>query len=46
LSFLAPEITTAIVQGRQPAELSAIKLLRAGGLARRWPNQRRQLGFD
>lgn len=46
LSFLAPEITTAIVQGRQPAELSAIKLLRAGVLARRWPDQRRQLGFD
>ena len=45
LSFLAPEITTAIVHGRQPAELSAIKLLRAGRLARRWPDQRRQLGF-
>ena len=46
LSFLAPEITTAIVQGRQPPELSAIKLMRAGRLELRWPDQRRQLGFD
>ena len=30
LSFLAPDITTAILQGRQPTELSAIQLMRAG----------------
>jgi AraC-like DNA-binding protein len=30
LSFLAPDITTAILQGREPLELSAIRLMRAG----------------
>jgi hypothetical protein len=37
LSFLAPDLTKALLQGRQPADLSAIKLMRAGRLARRWP---------
>jgi DNA invertase Pin-like site-specific DNA recombinase len=46
LSFLAPEITRAIIQGRQPSELRAIKLMRAGRLACVWSDQRRQLGFD
>jgi hypothetical protein len=46
LSFLAPEITKAIVQGRQPSELSAIKLLGAGQFAFAWSDQRRQLGFN
>jgi site-specific DNA recombinase len=46
LSFLAPEITKAILQGRQPSEFSAVKLLGASRLARHWPDQRRQLGYD
>ena len=46
LSFLAPEITKAILQGRQPSELSAIKLLGAGQFACAWSDQRRQLGFN
>lgn len=46
LSFLAPEITKAIVQGRQPPEFSAIKLMSAGRLADVWSEQCRQLGFD
>lgn len=46
LSFLAPDITKAIVQGRQPPEFSAIRLMRAGQFALRWPDQRRELGFD
>ncbi|MEQ1711941.1 MAG: recombinase family protein [Hyphomicrobium sp.] len=46
LSFLAPEITKAIVQGRQPSEFSAIKLMGAGQFAGAWSDQRRQLGFD
>ena len=46
LSFLAPEITKATLQGRQPTELSAIKLLGAGRLARLWSDQRRQLGYE
>jgi hypothetical protein len=46
LSFLAPEITKAILQGRQPSELSAIKLMAAGRFACVWSDQHRQLGFD
>ena len=46
LSFLAPEITKAIIQGHQPSELSAIKLMGAGRFACIWSVQRRQLGFD
>lgn len=46
LSFLAPEITKVIVQGRQPSEFSAVKLMAAGRFARCWSDQRRQLGFD
>ena len=46
LSFLAPEITKAIVQGRQPSEFSAIKLMGAGQFAGAWSDQRRHLGFD
>ena len=46
LSFLAPEITKAILQGRQPSELSAIKLLSAGLFPSAWLDQRLQFGFD
>ena len=46
LSFLAPDITRAIVQGRQPAEFSAVLLMRAGPFALRWSDQRREFGFD
>jgi hypothetical protein len=46
LSFLAPDITKAILQGRHPAEFSAIKLMRAGQFALCWPEQRREFGFD
>lgn len=46
LSFLAPDITKAILQGRHPAEFSAIKLMRAGQFPLRWPEQRRAFGFD
>lgn len=44
LSFLAPEITAAILDGRQPLELSALKLSLAN-LPRDWSEQRRELGF-
>lgn len=43
---MAPEITKAIVQGRQPVEFTAIKLMRAGQFPLLWPDQRRELGFD
>jgi hypothetical protein len=46
LSFLAPDITKAILKGRHPAEFSAIKLMRAGQFALCWPEQRREFGFD
>jgi len=45
LSFLAPEITAAILQGRQPAELTANKLMLAGQLTPTWLAQRGQLGL-
>ena len=46
LNFLAPEITKAILQGRQPPEFSAIKLMSGGQFAGCWSEQRRQFGFD
>ncbi|MFV0369509.1 MAG: recombinase family protein [Hyphomicrobiaceae bacterium] len=46
LSFLAPRITKAIIQGCQPAEFRAIKLMRAGPFALRWSDQRREFRFD
>lgn len=46
LSFLAPGITKAIIQGRQPADFSAVLLMRAGQFALRWSDQRSELGFD
>lgn len=45
LSFLAPEITAAILQGRQHPELTANKLMQVGALSSSWPDQHRQLGF-
>jgi len=46
LNFLAPDITKAILQGRQPPEFSAIKLMSSGKFASCWSDQRRQFGFD
>ncbi|KPL69311.1 hypothetical protein SZ64_15080 [Erythrobacter sp. SG61-1L] len=44
LACVAPDIVTAIVQGRQPASLSKRALLEAE-LPLSWPEQRRALGF-
>src|SRR5262249_43624183 len=46
LSFLAPEITKTILQGRHPPELTANKLTRAGKLPSAWSHQLRQLGLS
>jgi site-specific DNA recombinase len=46
LSFLAPEITKTIIQGRKPPELTANKLIRAGRLPSAWLDQRQHLGLD
>jgi DNA invertase Pin-like site-specific DNA recombinase/AraC-like DNA-binding protein len=46
LSFLSPEITKAILQGRQPPELIANRLMLTGRLASAWSDQRRRLALD
>ena len=46
LAFLAPDITEAILTGRQPAELGADKLVKSSaGLPTDWEEQRAVLGF-
>jgi len=43
LAFLAPDIVEAILNGRQPADLSVQKMLR--NLPLNWVEQRKRLGF-
>jgi site-specific DNA recombinase len=46
LTWLAPDITTAIVNGRQPQQLNAMTLMqRASRLPTDWAEQRTLLGF-
>ena len=45
LSYLAPDITEAILNGRQPPDLSADKLLAHSRLPLTWHEQRSVLGF-
>jgi hypothetical protein len=45
LAFLAPDIVEAILQGRQPVELTVLRLKRIG-LPLSWVEQRRLLGFE
>jgi hypothetical protein len=45
LSYLAPDITEAILDGRQPPDLTAEKLLEHSRLPLAWPDQRTLLGF-
>lgn len=45
LRFLAPDIVTAIVHGRQPVELTSRSLLRVAELPLAWTEQRTMLGF-
>ena len=45
LSYLAPDITQAILYGRQPRDLTADKLLGHSRLPLTWREQRRMLGF-
>ncbi|TXC73751.1 recombinase family protein [Sphingorhabdus soli] len=45
ISYLAPDIMTAIVEGRQPVHLNRQKLARATGLPTEWQDQRKALGF-
>lgn len=46
IGFLAPDIVAAILEGRQPATLTARKLLRAPEIPADWNAQREQFGFD
>ncbi len=45
LSFLAPDIVAAILEGRPPLELTANKLMRDTRLPLEWTAQRQRLGF-
>jgi len=45
LSYLAPDITQAILDGHQPRDLTADKLLAHSRLPLTWHEQRRLLGF-
>jgi len=45
LSYLAPDITHAILDGRQPRDLTTDKLLAHSRLPLTWHEQRRVLGF-
>jgi site-specific DNA recombinase len=46
VSWLAPDIITAIAEGRQPAALTGRRLLRAVDVPLAWDEQRRLLGFN
>jgi hypothetical protein len=45
LSYLAPDIVSAIIEGRQPPALSGRRLLRAADLPFDWQGQRALLRF-
>jgi len=45
LNFLAPDIVEAVFAGRQPAELSANKLMKDTRFPLSWREQRVVLGF-
>ena len=45
LAYLAPDITHAILDGKQPAALTSRRLLKLPALPLAWPDQRRLLGF-
>ena len=46
LAFLAPSIIGAILEGRQPADLSLKQLMYRTDLAASWNSQRQQLGIE
>ena len=45
LAFLAPDIVKAILEGRQPPELTAFRIKRIRNLPLSWAEQRKMLGF-
>lgn len=45
IAYLAPDITTAILDGRQPGDLTRSNLIRWPAVPLEWSEQRRALGF-
>ena len=45
IAYLAPDITAAILDGRQPLQLSRQRLARTAALPMNWQSQREALGF-
>jgi site-specific DNA recombinase len=45
ISYLAPDIVAAIIEGRQPAQLTRQRLARMSNLPIDWQQQREMLGF-
>lgn len=45
IAWLAPDILAAIMEGRQPPQVTGRKLLRASNILLDWAGQRRVLGF-
>jgi site-specific DNA recombinase len=46
ISWLAPDIITAILDGRQPVQLTARHFLRCANIPLEWQQQRHFLGFS
>ncbi|MEJ6676216.1 MAG: hypothetical protein QNK91_01535, partial [Parasphingorhabdus sp.] len=45
ISWLAPDIISAIMDGTQPVDLTGRKLTRANAIPLDWPSQRKMFGF-
>ncbi|AMK17337.1 MULTISPECIES: hypothetical protein [Sphingobium] len=45
LAFLAPDIISAILDGRQPASLTPRRLMKHAAIPLDWKGQRKALGF-
>ncbi|MDA0707769.1 MAG: hypothetical protein O2963_01655, partial [Proteobacteria bacterium] len=45
LAYLAPDIVTSIIEGRQPSNLNATRLRKISSLPTNWQDQRKLLHF-
>jgi len=45
ISWLAPDIIAAVMDGTQPVDLTGRKLTRANAIPLDWPSQRKMFGF-
>ncbi len=46
ISWLAPDIISAILEGRQPVQLTAHHLMRCAEIPMDWTEQRNFIGFN